>query len=391
MPFLTRCLTTEDYGYTAIFSLLVSVLSPFIACSSQSSLSVNYYKKNIDFPSYMVSCFVVGGISSLFFLMVTLKFKDIIGEIVEFPADWLVSVVLVCICGYIISVFSIIVRVMEKPLIFIFFQISFALFVAISTFFLVIKLDYNWQGRVLAQVIVSGIFSIIGLSLLIYWRLLSLRINIDYIKKSLSFGIPLIIHHFSPILIMASSRFFIAKECGLDALGIFAVANQIGMVTDIIVVAFNNAYSPFLYKKLSNINNSEKTKLVKNTYCYLIGIFIISIFYALFSLVFFKYYVGANFANSLQYVIWFSLSGAFHGVYLMTVNYVIFCYKTKKLATITSFCAVLHIAISYKGIKLYGVTGAATSIMLTNMIMAICVWVLSNRIYPMPWLKFYKN
>lgn len=56
MPVLTRYLSPEDYGYTAMFALLTSLLAPFMGVNAKSSLALTYYKKEFEFPSYVMAC-----------------------------------------------------------------------------------------------------------------------------------------------------------------------------------------------------------------------------------------------------------------------------------------------------------------------------------------------
>jgi len=78
-------------------------------------------------------------------------------------------------------------------------------------------------------------------------------------------------------------------------------------------------------------------------------------------------------------------------MYLMVVNYIFFVEKTHILAWITFFCALLNILFSYVFIRLNGAIGAAQAVCLTSLIAFILTWILSNRVYKMPWFLFTRE
>ena len=80
---------------------------------------------------------------------------------------------------------------------------------------------------------------------------------------------------------------------------------------------------------------------------------------------------------------------AFDGMYYMVVNQVLFMNKTKWLATITVSVGFCHLIVSYALIRLNGSVGAAQATTFSFFLTFVLVWILSSKVYPMPW-RFWR-
>jgi len=67
------------------------------------------------------------------------------------------------------------------------------------------------------------------------------------------------------------------------------------------------------------------------------------------------------------------------------VNYIFYLKKTHKLVSITFFSGFLHIVLSYFLIKENGPIGAAQATTISFFVTFILVWILSSKLYSMPW------
>ena len=77
----------------------------------------------------------------------------------------------------------------------------------------------------------------------------------------------------------------------------------------------------------------------------------------------------------------------FNGMYKMKVNYLFFKEKTVVIGLITIFAAILNIILNIILIEGYGLTGAAIATSITFLFQFIVVWVLAQKVFPMPWFN----
>jgi O-antigen/teichoic acid export membrane protein len=173
----------------------------------------------------------------------------------------------------------------------------------------------------------------------------------------------------------------------IEESGIYGVANQICSVITFLTISFNNAYVPWLFKKLAGNREEDKVKIVKLTYAYFGVISLIGLGYYAIQPVIFKYFVGADFAPAFHYCFWITLGFIFQGMYFMVTNYINFAEKTHLQALVTICVGLLNIPLNYFCIRYFGALGAAISFAAIFFMFFAFTWILSIRVYQMPWMK----
>ena len=159
------------------------------------------------------------------------------------------------------------------------------------------------------------------------------------------------------------------------------------MIISILCTAFNKAFNQFLYRKLSNINEDEKNKLVLFSYFYFFIILCLALLISLISPWIIVNFLDERYKNSLEIVPYITFAYAFQGMYIIVVNYLYYIKKTVYLGYLTLICGLIHVILSFTLIKLYGLIGAAQASLISFSLMFFAVWILSAKLYPMPWLK----
>jgi O-antigen/teichoic acid export membrane protein len=114
-------------------------------------------------------------------------------------------------------------------------------------------------------------------------------------------------------------------------------------------------------------------------------IVVIAILYGVFIRFVMEFIIGKEFLGSGELIIYLALGFAFGGCYYMVVNYIFFANRTECLALITFSSGLLKIPITYIFVQEMQLEGAAIAFLTTNIITFLGAWVLSNRVYKMPW------
>ena len=386
LPILTRYLTPADYGIVSMFTLLVSIFNVFTGLSVHGAINRVYFDKNINFKEYVFNCIIILIISSSITFIMGLLFLDFISNVSSVTRNWIPLAVVISFFQFIIfSVLSIYqARMWAKKYSFI--MLSQSLINVFFTIVLVVFLNLKWQGRIIAQSLTIIIVGFFGVYLLKNW--INMRINLNYIMHALKFGIPLIPHTIGGMLMVLTDRFIITNLLGVEKTGIYTAGLQIGSIITLLADAFNKAYAPWLFGKLESANYGLLVKIVRFTYVY----FILIIFFALLIGALAPYIVsillGKSFQDSAAVILWITIGGAFTGMYFMVVNYIYYVHKTYLLAFTTFVTGLLNIFLTYFLVKINGLIGAAHSFALINFITFIAVWILSMKVYNMPWFKW---
>lgn len=390
IPLLTRHMSVEDFGLVAMFNVLTAFITPIMGLSTAGAISRQYFKEEIDISLYIGNCLLILFISFSVVTTIFFSFSTSIARFSEYPEGRLWTIILVSFFGFLTNTTLIIWQVQSKTYSYGIFQIGQTIINLIFSIWLVVIMKKGWEGRVFAQMIATILFGTLGVFLLNQKKLITLRLNKEYFKHALRFGAPLIPHAIGGVLLTMSDRLLITKLIGIGDTGLYSVGYAFGSVIGIIENSFNLAFIPWLFEKLRENNPSIKTKIVRFTYLYFIVIILISTILAIIAPYIMQIFVDKKFEGSSKYVLWIALSFAFSGMYKMVVNYIFYAEKTYILAIITFLSAIFNFACTYVLINKFGAIGAAISASLTSFLFFIFTWIVSNKIFPMPWLEIFK-
>jgi O-antigen/teichoic acid export membrane protein len=252
--------------------------------------------------------------------------------------------------------------------------------------FLIVNYAFGWEGRVYGQIVSELLISIVALFILTNRKYIKMKLKYEYIVDSLKYGLPLIPHVLSTSIISMTDRLFISQAEGLAVTGIYTVGYQIGSVMNLITMSFNNAFVPWLFQKLKDDNYDAKKRIVKFTYYYFFLLIGAAIFLGVAAPSVLNFIVSDSYSGSSIYVIWIALGYAFNGMYLMVVNYIFYAERNGLLSIVTFSTAILNVILNYFFVGWYGAIGAAQATSIIFGVKMIMVWILSARVYKMPWL-----
>jgi len=389
IPILTRVFSTADYGIVSMITIIINIVTPFIGISANGAIHRKYFDEdsNLNFPRYVGNAFVLLLLSAIFFLFFFLLFGDLISKFTSVPAKWLYVILIIAVCQFVTLILLTIWQVKVKPLNYGLLQIIQSLInVGLSLYF-IYQLRFGWESRILGQLIAVLLTAGFSLVILIRLNYIKFEFNIIDLKDIVKFSLPLIPHTLGGLMIAFTDRILITNMIGVNDTGVYTVAYQIGSVLNLLNVSFINAYVPWLYNKLNANDAFIKMKIVKFTYAYFFIMVIIALISALVLPIFIQKFVGKSFGTASIYTFWIILGYVFNGMYLMVAGFIFYVKKTALLSKITFATAILNIPICYLFLRNFGTLGAAMSMSLVYCISFICTWVLSNRVYKMPWFK----
>ncbi len=385
LPVLTRYLSPADYGIVAMFLLIVVVVEPFVTVGYSGAISVKYYDKSTDLPVYVgtgaiMIIAVAVPLAALLFLL-----RDPISRLIQVPAAWVLLVVPLIVARAIGAALPALLRVREKALLYALLQIGqSAAVIALSLMFVVV-LGRSWEGRLEAELLVTLLFAV-G-AVVVLWRQGWLRVafNQRYARNLALFGLPLIPHTLGAVMMTQTNRLFVTNFVGLDETGLYTVGYQLAWVIELVAVSFNNAYTPWLYKKLTDVNDQARLRLVKYTYYQFAGMAVLAVIVAVVMPRLAAVLLGRSFDGAEGYVGWFAIGFMFGGMYYMVTNYIFYAQRTGWLAVMTFTVALINVPLTYLLISANGGIGAAQATAVSLGLSFIFTWIVSQRVYPMPW------
>ncbi len=393
LPLLTHYLTPADYGVISLMNTYVQILMPVIGLSTASLISVEYYNKKLQPP----------------------EFKELFSSIRAIPLMMMVPFAILFLLGY--KWFP---QLMELPVeaywlllpltLFVLYSENFKSFLVTSkrswlfsittlgklfleiplSLALIIHAHLQWDGRIYGWFITVVVFTLISVYFYRKWNLLGFVVKRQYVWQAIAFGAPLILHQIGKFVINQSDRLFLTKMVSIEEMGIYSVGYQVGMVLLIVSSAFTNFFSPFLYEHLNKGREQDKLKIIRISYLFIIGMFVVLLLLTAFTPFFFSYFISDNFAGAAKYVFWIGLGYCFWGIYLVFSGYIFYLRKSKVLGYVSIVNVAMNITANYFFIKWFGAIGAAYATCLSFLLVCVIVGVIAHKLYPMPWREFSK-
>ena len=393
LPILTRYLTPDDYGVIASFAALISFIAIFVGLSGHGAVDANYFRLKRDkLGVYIANVLIVLLFTTFIALLVILYFHELIESKLVLTLEWQILAIFVAF-GQFVTLINLSLWVIEqKPLPYGVYQFLQTLTISLISIILIIGFSYDWQGQLIALIIGTLVFSFLSLILLYKRGYFNLKMNKEYMKDFLNFGLPMVPHQLGGWLRSQGDKIIIISLLGTSATGLFSVGFQIALVMSIIASSFNKALYPILFKYLSqDLVDKEKKKIVFFSYTLFTGILLLSSVLILIVDFIYPYLLGIEFQDSLFLTKLIIFSFVFDGFYYVVVNYLFYFKKTAKLAKVTFSVSILHIILSFVMIKYFGVIGAGYALITSGVIQFLLVWRLSNQVYSMPWFSFWRK
>lgn len=392
LPVLTRYLTKADYGIVSMFSVLIGFLGPFIGLKTYAAVFRKYYdREKLDFPIYVTNVLIIFVLSTIFTWLFLELLSQPISDLTEFPESWLISVLIVCACQFLIKLRLDIWRAEVEPVKYGVFQIIESLINASLSVLLIVWINYSWDGRIIGQIVSVSLVGVVGVFLLWKDGYLKFEYNFKYIKNAFAYSLPLVPHAISGYILTMSDRIFITSMIGIEDTGLYTVGYQIGMIIGVLAESIHKAWGPWLYENLKINDSLTNKKIVKASYIYIIGILIITSAFVITAPVILNVFIGSEFKGAFIFVSWVAFGYAFKGMYLMVTNYILFAEKTAQLATITIIAALINLVLNYFFIKEFGAIGAAQATTVTFFVQFILTWYLASKVHKMPWFEVLKR
>jgi O-antigen/teichoic acid export membrane protein len=387
MPFMTRNMSQEHYGLAIFFSSLLSLILPIIGFGSSNSLAVRFFQleKKI-FSSYLWSCIFLSVFSSLTILVFFLFFSERILGFSAITFDWFLLAILATSFWGISQACGTYLIAKSDAIYYLFINFLIGFLTVSLTIILIIFYDLSWKGFAIALFFAHFFASVFSIVKFINDQKFS-KIQPDFLKDSLKFGVPVMFHSLSMGLISFSDRFIISNYLGLDFLGKYSVAFQLGIILSFIAQAFNKAFVPWLYEKLRDESINSKLKVVQGTYLIFLVIILSTILFISILDHLILFFAGRDYAGVYEIAVIIAIGGAFNAAYLMIVNYIFYANKTFQLGFMSLLVSFIFIFLSFFLTPTFGLRGAAFSYALANIILFLSVWALAIKSYSMPWIS----
>lgn len=384
-PIFTRILTENQYGTFSIFQSWYSIIIVFTSLN----IFLGGYQKGLllyreDKDKFTSTQLGLTTTITLMFFMIYLINPQLWSSLLELSPVLMIAMFLELLFMPALEFWSTWQR----------FDFKYKKYVVISILMTVLSLgvgvisvintELKVEARVYSDVFAKILFS--GILFCLIFKKGKCFCSKKYWKYALVFNLPLIPHYLSNYILSQSDRIMIGKMIGNDKAAFYSVAYTISTMMILIVNAINSSLTPYLYKKINDIEtNNESKELIENnikkiTIPIIIMIAVLCVLTMLFAPEVIKIFAGKNYYEAIYIVPPVSISVFFIFIYSLFSNVEYYFQKTKLIALATSVCAVLNLLLNYIFIDVFGYYAAGYTTLISYIFLSVLHYIFYRRL-----------
>ncbi len=232
---------------------------------------------------------------------------------------------------------------------------------------------------------VASLFSFVALLPEIL-KHLNFSIDKEYLKKMLKFGIPYLPGSIAATMVQMIDVPIIRELTNESTLGIYRANYKLGIFMMLFVSMFNYAWQPFFLTNAKEKNAKEIFSKVLSLFLIIASFIwvVLSLFIEdLASIQFMngKSIIADKFLVGIYIVPIVLLAYIFHGLYVNFTAGIYLEEKTKYMPMVTGLGAIINIVSNYILVPKIGIMGGALATLFSYMIMAISIFMVSQKFY----------
>jgi O-antigen/teichoic acid export membrane protein len=386
LPMLARVLSPAEFGRVAIFQATVSLLAAFVGLNIHGAVGVRFFKSGESalaefLPAVLL---ILAGSTAVLGALLGLG-SPVIADWIGLERSWLLAAVAVAGAQFVVTLRLIVWQLRQKPWNYGFFQVSLSLVNAGLSIGLVVGAHLGASGRMGALLAATVFFALIGLAWLQRDEGLRWRWNIPQVREALRFGLPLLPHTVSGMLVLLADRFIITRQVGVGATGSYFVALQFALPLALMGDGFNRAFVPWLYDRLAT---GRKLDAAAASYSITLLLGLAGLAYAVLVFWTFPLLVGPQYQGMRGIAMILIGGGVLQAAYYAFVNYIFYSERTELLSSITVSCGCLYFAGGWYLCGRFGVEALAWWFTAIQTLIFLATMLVAMRTVPMPWMAW---
>jgi O-antigen/teichoic acid export membrane protein len=209
----------------------------------------------------------------------------------------------------------------------------------------------------------------------------------ELFKELVKFSLPYLPAGLSAIIVQVIYIPIIQALTDIQSVGIYNANYKMGIFMLLVVSMFDYAWRPFFLNSAKEPNAKQLFSKVLTYFVAASSILIIILTLFIEDIIriplpFKGFLIGQKYWGGVYIVPVILLSYLFYGIYINLMPGIYIEKKTKYLPYITGFAGILNIAVCFIFIPLWGLIGAAIATLLSYISMAVSIYFVTQKFYP---------
>lgn len=384
LPVFTYYLTEGQFGLASVTNSLFGILGIFYTLGFSGVIGRLYFDYNDNeekLKRFLGTAFLFNiiwslALSAMFFLSKDLIFPVIAQGVPVYPFALIAIAIAFFLTPF--EIYQVLQLSRQKGWDFGIVQVIYLVLNNGITVVLLAVFNMKAEGIVLGTLIANVIMFIFLLTRIS--KEAKFVIDLDILKKSLSYAWPILFHALFTWGMASVNRLIVNNELSTVDAGIFTIGFTIGGIISMVAVALNRAFSPWFYGEMKK--QKGKYPEIVSFAQFVVLIYSICAFgLSIFASEVISVLTHNQFSTSWQIVPFVAFAFVFQGIYFFFLN--IFNYEKKYVKMIPLFTlvgAVVNIVLSYLLIKQFGIIGSAIATMISMLVLSLVVFIGSKKV-----------
>ncbi|MCI0449182.1 MAG: polysaccharide biosynthesis C-terminal domain-containing protein [Chlorobi bacterium] len=387
VPFYTNVFPPSEYGIIAVVFAYIAFFNIIYAFGFEagyfrfaSSVEIGDEKQNFSHPFFTIL------INSAFFSAIILLFSGTFSEVAGIKdSSFIIYSAFILFFDALSLVPFAYLRLKNKAMLFATIKLLNIVINVSLNLLLILVFNFGLVAVFISN-LAASLVTFLVLSPVVF-RNLSLKFNRELFKELWKFSVPYLPAALASMVVQVLSVLIVRYLTNEQTVGIFNANYKLGIFMMLVVSMFEYAWRPFF---LNNAGDPGAKPLFAKILTLFVGsaslIFVLLSFtiedIVRIPLPYKGYIIGQKYWGGVVIVPIILLAYLFLGIYTNLIAGIYIEKKTKYLPFITGLGAVLNIAACFTLIPLWGIAGAALSTLISYIAMAVYMYVVVQKFYP---------
>ena len=209
------------------------------------------------------------------------------------------------------------------------------------------------------------------------------------LSEMLRFGLPFLPNGVAFMVIEMIDRFLVTNFLGKEVLAFYHANYKFATVLLLFIVGFRNAWQPFFLRTSKQPEAPVVFSRIFSYYLFIAGAVVVLMTLFVRPVLTFHYLdkfylLGQNYWQGIEFIPWIILAYFFFGIYIIFTPAFFIHKKSQLMVLFTGAGAIINVLVNLWLLPLIGIWGAVVATVLAYLVMAVSIFVIAQRIYPVP-------